>query len=275
MNGLEPRGTELARLVEGVNARALEMYAANLPRLFPNARSAVLRAGGGVAAFLEKDSLLNYAVGLGLDGKVSGEDIAQICEFYRSRGVMPRVDVCPLADPSLTAALREHNFRLYSFVMVLTRPILPDEDFAPPPDGMVVRVARPEEAELWARVADEGFSDGSPITEERLRFGLLMFSGEAHVPYLVELDGEVAAQGSLFMHGPYAALASCSVRARFRRRGIQNALIRERLRRGRELGGTIAGLFVAGSSQSQRNAERQGFHVAYTKAVMKADLEEK
>jgi len=263
----------LARLIEGVNAHALEKYVEILPQLIPGAESASLSVGGGVAAFLGNRCPLSYAVGFGMNGKVDSADIAQVCEFYRSRGMMPRVDVCPLADTSLPAALREHHFRLQAFVNVLTRPIPSDEVFAPPPEGMIIREARSEDAELWTEIADEGFSDGTPITEARRQLGLMLFhGGKANIPYLVELDGQVAAAGSLFMHGPYAALASCSVRTPFRRRGIQSALIRTRLKKGRELGGSIAGLFVSDpGGQSQRNAERHGFHVAYTKAIMKAE----
>jgi len=45
--------------------------------------------------------------------------------------MMPRVDVCPLADTSLPAALREHHFRLQAFVNVLTRPIPSERGLCP------------------------------------------------------------------------------------------------------------------------------------------------
>jgi GNAT superfamily N-acetyltransferase len=259
---------ELARLIEGANVDALMGHAPILRRLFPDSDPATLHVGGGVASFVGA-SAVSYAVGLGMDRKVTVEEIAEVVEFYRSRGAVPRVDVCPLADESLLAALRAHHFSLHWFVNVLVRPLVAAEEFPPPPPGIVIREAGPEDAELWATVADECFSDGSPMTEARRRLGLLLFHGETTTPFLVEADGQIAAAGAMFLYREYAALAAAGVRAPFRKRGIHSALINIRLKKARDLGCTVAGLFATPGNQSNRNAERHGFHVAYTKAVMR------
>jgi hypothetical protein len=50
-----------------------------------------------------------------------------------------------------------------------------------------------------------------------------------------------------------------------RRRGLQSALIRARMRYAAEHGCDLAMLVAEPGSHSQRNAERRGFRIAYTR----------
>ena len=54
----------------------------------------------------------------------------------------------------------------------------------------------------------------------------------------------------------------------FRRRGVQTALIRQRLWEAAQSGCEYAVVSTMPGSGSQRNMERRGFRVAYTKLVM-------
>jgi GNAT superfamily N-acetyltransferase len=56
-----------------------------------------------------------------------------------------------------------------------------------------------------------------------------------------------------------------STRHEFRRRGVQAALISARLEAGRAAGCDLAMSVTQPSSGSQRNLERQGFRVVYTR----------
>jgi GNAT superfamily N-acetyltransferase len=260
----------LARRIEQANAEALFQHNESCRHLFPDSGAAAIRVAGGVASFVGADVPVSYAVGLGLDGAVTEDDIAQIVEFYTSRGTVPRVDVCPLADESLLTALRNHGFQLHWFTNVLARPLGTRDDVLLPAENIHVREARPEEAELWTRVVDEGFSEGGPMTEARRRLGLMIFHRSSAHCYLAEMDGQPVAGGALFTHEGYAALAATSVQPAYRYRGVHAALIRARLRQARELGCDYAGFFASPGSTSQRNAERHGFRLCYSKATMKA-----
>jgi GNAT superfamily N-acetyltransferase len=68
-----------------------------------------------------------------------------------------------------------------------------------------------------------------------------------------------------------ALVNGSGVRAAFRRRGIQGALIRARLERARELGCDVATSGTLPGTASRRNMERHGFHVAYPKLVLLRD----
>jgi hypothetical protein len=50
-----------------------------------------------------------------------------------------------------------------------------------------------------------------------------------------------------------------------RRHGLQAALLEARLRYAFERGSLLAMMVTEAGSQSQRNAERQGFRIAYTR----------
>ncbi len=261
---------DIARRIEGANASALASHSETAAQLFLELGATSISVAGGVAAFVGAESPISYAVGLGLREPVTPDDIRRVVEFYESRGMAPRVDVCPLADASLLAALRDHGFRLHWFVNVLARsPLETYELIAPLPVGVTVRQAAPDEAELWTRVVDEGFADGGPLTDVRRQLGMMLFHRPGMRAYFAEVEGEIAGGGALFTHDGYAALVASSVRPAYRNRRAHTALIRARLRVAQELNCDVAGLFAEPGSTSQRNAERHLFRVLYTKAVMK------
>jgi GNAT superfamily N-acetyltransferase len=264
----------LARLIEGANAEALFEHPADIlvgatHRLFPELCAESVRIAGGVMSFIEGVENLSYAVGMGLNGPVSADDIARVVDFFRSHGAVPRVGYCPLADESLGIALRKHNFMVHDFVSVLARPLSVQDEFAPAPQEIRVREAEPDEGELWTRVVYEGFADGQPMTEPDRHLGMIIFHSPTTRAYFAEISGEPVGAGAIFVRGSYAALLATSVRAPFRNRGAHGALIRARLAKARDLGCTLAGFFAAPGSTSHRNAERHGFRVMYTKAIMK------
>jgi GNAT superfamily N-acetyltransferase len=57
-----------------------------------------------------------------------------------------------------------------------------------------------------------------------------------------------------------------------RRRGLQAALLEERMRYAFERGFDLAMMVAEAGSNSQRNAERKGFRVAYTRLKWKLEF---
>jgi GNAT superfamily N-acetyltransferase len=70
------------------------------------------------------------------------------------------------------------------------------------------------------------------------------------------------------LHGSLATLFADSTLMGFRGAGLQSALIRERLRMAQAEGCDLATATTLAGSLSQRNYERNGFQVAYTKATL-------
>jgi len=83
--------------------------------------------------------------------------------------------------------------------------------------------------------------------------------------FLAELDGRAIATAVLSIYDGVAHLAGASTIPDGRRRGAQNALLDARLRFAAERGCDLALMGAAPGSGSQRNAERNGFRIAYTR----------
>ena len=83
--------------------------------------------------------------------------------------------------------------------------------------------------------------------------------------YFAEIEGQPAATGAMAIHDGVALLAGAATVPEWRNRGAQRALLEHRLGRAAEAGCDLAMMGAAPGSASQRNAERQGFRIAYTR----------
>jgi GNAT superfamily N-acetyltransferase len=83
--------------------------------------------------------------------------------------------------------------------------------------------------------------------------------------FLVELDDEVIATGNLAIRGEVAQLAGACTIPQARKQGAQLALLEKRLQFAAEQGCKLATMGAEPGSASQRNAERHGFRIAYTR----------
>jgi GNAT superfamily N-acetyltransferase len=100
-----------------------------------------------------------------------------------------------------------------------------------------------------------------------------IFSAREQSPcFLAEFDGEPGAAGSLFIHDGVALFAGAATIPEMRRRGLQAALLRERMRYAFDHGCDLAMMVAEAGSPSQRNAERKGFQNAYTRMKWRFSL---
>jgi GNAT superfamily N-acetyltransferase len=129
-----------------------------------------------------------------------------------------------------------------------------------------VRVAGPEEAALCAQINARGWGHEHPELLGFLgEFGPVAFAREHTVNFLAELDGQPGAAGALSLHDGVALFAGATTVPEVRRRGLQAALLEARMGYAFEHGYELAMMVAETGSQSQRNAERQGFRIAYTR----------
>ena len=98
-----------------------------------------------------------------------------------------------------------------------------------------------------------------------LAFGRIIAASDDGWPFLGELDGQIAATGALILHEGVGLLAGASTMPDARRRGVQAALLAARLRHAADHGCDLAMMGAQPGSASQRNAERNGFRIAYTR----------
>jgi GNAT superfamily N-acetyltransferase len=87
----------------------------------------------------------------------------------------------------------------------------------------------------------------------------------------LEVDGRAVATGALNIQERIGLLAGASTIPEFRKKGAQRALLSARLRYAADAGCDLAMMGAEAGSGSQRNAERQGFRIAYTRVKWRRD----
>ena len=131
--------------------------------------------------------------------------------------------------------------------------------------SVCVRVVGKGEADLWARTSAEGWSEYKEFAHLMLDMGRIVAAAKGNILFLAELDGQVIGAGGLSIHDGVALFAGASTIPAWRRRGVQRALLEARFQYARAAGCDLAMMGAEPGSSSQRNAERQGFRIAYTR----------
>jgi GNAT superfamily N-acetyltransferase len=128
-----------------------------------------------------------------------------------------------------------------------------------------VRVIDDGEGEIWARTSAEGWSEYKEFAHLMLEMGRVVAAAKGNILFLAELDGQAIGAGGLAIHEGMALFAGASTIPGWRRRGAQRALLAARFQYARAAGCDLAMMGAEPGSSSQRNAERQGFRIAYTR----------
>jgi GNAT superfamily N-acetyltransferase len=242
---------------EWVDARA---------RLEPDSGAAWTSVGGTKVMFDGVGSPVTQTFGLGVFDPPTPEALGEIERFLQSRGADPMHEVSPLADSALWPLLASRGYRPIEFTSVLYRTIGPDAEWQRPRDAHVTaRRSTREESEQWADIAARGWGDTPELMDFLRSFGRIMANRPSALMFFAEIGGEAVATGSLGIVGPVAVLAGASTVPAHRGQGAQLALLDARLRYAVDQGCTIAMMGALPGSPSQRNAERQGFRIAYTR----------
>ena len=257
---------ELARLLEGLTAREMYRMARAAHALFPEREALAIDVAGGVAAFVGEGSPINQAFALGLAGEVTEEDVALLERFYQWRGARGKVGICPFADASLARTLGERGWVPDGFENVLALPLVA-EDELPEPE-IEVRVCTAEERDLWARVVAVSFAAPALPTRAELDLAHIVAARDEAALYLAWIDGEAVGAGELVVEERVGWLSADTTLPPYRGRGVQRAVQIARLRAARDAGCHLAVTESQPGSGSQRNMERLGFRVLYTRVDM-------
>ena len=265
---------ELARRLERTEARSNVQFVEARAEAFPEVGATWIAVAETYAMFDGVGSPVTQTFGLGMFQPITEEDMDQLEEFFTSRGAEVFHEVCPLADNSAFTLLSERRYKPREFSNVLFRPISPDLRLnAARNEEVKIRVIEKSEGELWAQTAFEGWSEFSEVADFIRELGLVTVRSKAS-SFLAELQGNPIATGALIIAGDVALLAGASTVPKARRQGAQLALLEERLRYAAMQGCTIAMMVAQPGSGSQRNAERHGFRIAYTRTKWGRDLHE-
>ena len=256
---------ELARRLERAEARGNAGFVEARAKAFPDVGAEWTEVAGAYAMFDGPGSPVTQTFGLGMFEPVTAEHMEKLEQFFQERGASVFHEVCPMADGSVFEQINGRNYHPVEFSNVLYRPIDPDLKLEASGNGAVqVRLIRADEVDLWAETAFEGWSEFTEVADFLRDLGQVVARSKS-LSFLAEMGGKPIAAGSLSITNDVALLAGASTIPSARRQGAQFALLEERLRYGATHGCTIAMMVAQPGSASQRNAERHGFRIAYTR----------
>lgn len=257
---------ETAQRLEMAQAMRSYYYVQARHRLRSQDACETLPVGGGLALYAWPGAPLNRAQGLGLDDTDAAAAIEAVEAFFARYQTPASFDICPLAGRSFIRQLEQRGYRLQKFFSILVRP-LPAGPLPTPP-GVSVLPAQPDQAELWIHTTSVGFEESEPPSAAELEMTGPNFYSQNATCFLAWVDDRPAGGGALYRYEDLVELGGTSTRPEFRRRGVQAALIAQRLQAAYAQGCRLAYAKTSPSSDSQRNLQRAGFELAYTKAVL-------
>lgn len=255
---------DLARRLERTEGGVGSSFAAVKQRVTPHIGATWHDFAGTYAIFDGPDSPLTQTFGLGLFEAALPALLSDIEAFFELRGAAVMHEVSPLAGVETFALLADRGYRPIELSTVLVQGLDGAGD-APLPRGLHVRTIEPKDRSVWVQTAVAGWSDDPAIAAIIRSMAEVTSANDAMTHFIVERDGAPIATGSLGVYAGVALLAGASTIPSARGIGAQTVLLAARLAEARRRGCEIAMMVTAPGSTSQRNAERRGFRVAYTR----------
>jgi GNAT superfamily N-acetyltransferase len=266
--------TALAERIERAEAELIAL-ASRASRRRTSTAGFVLPVAGGVASFAEPGSPLNKVAGLGFAGVPSAAELEEVEHAFAARDAPTQVELAHLADPDLAVLLSDRGYRLESFENVLGLALgEPPEPVTLP--GIAIRRSGDDEFDRWLAVLADAVAEpdtqGVPWHEEFPRATYEAaerdFAATGVDRYVALHDGAFAGGAGLRITGGIAQMAGAGTAPAHRRLGIQSALLTARLIDATAAGCDVAVITTQPGSRSQQNAQRRGFDLLYTRAVL-------
>ena len=267
--------TGLAERLEHVEAQGIAEATRAAHRRRACADGFVIPIAGGIATFAELNSPLNKVAGLGFAGLPSSTELDEIEQAFAACGADVQVELSHLGDPRIGALLSGRGYRLISFENVLGRAL--DREVEPvTPPGVEVRRSGEDEFDAWLDVVVDGFAHPDTqgvLSHEDFPRDVIAraerdFAAAGVLHYLALRDTVPAAGAGLRIADGVAELPGSATAPAHRRQGIQSALLAARLTDATAAGCDIAVITTQPGSKSQQNAQRRGFDLLYTRAVL-------
>jgi GNAT superfamily N-acetyltransferase len=256
----------LSRRLERAEARSNAEFVDTRAELFPEIGAEWIEVAGAYAMFDGVESPVTQTFGLGLFDPITPFEMERLEDFFLRRHAPVCHEVSPLADPSLLRLLVERGYQPIELTSVMYRPLGDGLQLPPSRNEKVrARLTQAGEEEMWAQTSARGWSEFSEFADLFLDLSAVVAKKRDGLSFLAELDGRPIATGAMFIHDRVSLLAGASTIPEGRKQGAQLALLEGRLRYASERGCDIAMIGALPGSASQRNAERQGFRIAYTR----------
>jgi GNAT superfamily N-acetyltransferase len=218
--------------------------------------------GGTGAVYDGADSPLTQTFGLGLFSLAGDSELAEIEAWFAERNADTNHEVSPFASIETMQALVARGYKPIELSSVLVQPITEITVST----KLSVRAIDPSvDGAAWADTSVAGWTADPTFAPFMRAMADVNVANPEMMLYLVEQDGAPIATGAMGICDDVALVAGASTIPSARGQGAQAALLAKRLADARTRGCTAAMMVANVGSTSQRNAERNGFRVAYTR----------
>jgi GNAT superfamily N-acetyltransferase len=268
----------LAARIDRAEGRLCASIAEHFRKQFPEQGSLVLPFAGGMAVYAGPDSPTNKAIGTGFDGPLKEAALVQVEREFSNRRARLQIEVSTLASTSLHTALAARGYRASGFENVLGHSL---RTIGPAVESVIVQPATGNELTAFADVMVEAFAspdeggvggDAIPPSDEIRKWVLITMSLPGFRGYLARIGAEITGAASLRFDTGVAQFSGAGTLPKFRRRGVQTALLRERLRDAARSGCDVGVVVTQPASKSQQNAQREGFALLYARQLWVKDF---
>lgn len=209
----------------------------------------------------------NRVIGL---SESTASRLSEALGFFAERMTPCRVDVLPrTCGSALLGALNDRGLRPTEFQSNLFARIedVPVSAHVP---GVSVTEVSSGQIGFFARLYERAYY-GTRVPRGLARFRRATITARATRPgwrfYLANVEGVPAGGAALFFKDGVATLAGGATIFTLRGRGVQRALLLRRIEDSRRLGARMLVSRCVAGSVSQRNMERVGLTVSYTKSI--------
>lgn len=257
----------LSQKLERTEARTNADFVESRVKLSPEIGAEWIEVSGVYAMFDSIESPLTQTFGLGVFGEITDVELNEIEAFFKKHQAPIFHEVSPIADHSLIGLLNERGYQPCELTSVMFRPLDAENEITVSKNpNILTRIIADDEVGIWANTAASGWTAEMPeYADFMTQFCTVGASSKGSLPFIAEIDGVPIATGSMSIYDDVAMLGGASTIPENRNQGAQTALLSARLNYAREMKCAIAVMGALPGSQSQRNAEKNGFQIAYTR----------
>ncbi|WP_099520262.1 GNAT family N-acetyltransferase [Paenibacillus sp. BIHB 4019] len=203
-------------------------------------------------------------------GRTGAAQLDEVLEWYNEQGGSPQFEIVPSrTDGETLLALAKQGFYQSGFHASMAGSIAEKNGgkLEQHLTGIVVRRLSEHEVELYAEL--HALGSGLPISGKNhiADNNRMLFSREGWQFYAAEIDHIAVGVGVVHIHEQIASLTFAATLPEYRMRGVQAALIAARLRAAAQAGCSLIVGQAAYCSSSQRNMERAGMRLCYTRST--------
>lgn len=256
---------ELSRRLERAEGSIATSFVAVQQSWAPERKATWREFDGTFAIFDGRDSPMTQTFGLGLFNPVTAELLVAIEAFFNEAGADAMHEVSPLAGVETFAMLSDRGYRVSELGTMLVQELSDGPVEPTTVTELGIRVIEPADRDVWIETSVAGWSDDQAFASVIRSMAEVACENRSMVHFLIDREGVPVGTASMGVHDGVAYLAGASTIPAARRLGAQTMLLAARLAEARTRGCSMAMMITTPGSTSQRNAERRGFRVAYTR----------